>query len=498
MLFFSPERRDLLQSTVPAEALPAKGQPDIHTLSVLKSDTHKETRTPSTRHSSSPNHPHIRVKRSGSLHEVFSTPLLTAPTRPHHNTPTQNFTLEVQRGHVLLLYGRDPVVDLTAPTRLILTSANVLTYRRGAVTSTAGIAEAGHFPGIRKLAIYDGSKLRIHERTSKGVLLAARKGVLFLSTDMAFCSFSEQFNLLLDEKLAQVFTNNDYRVEISVESQPLSGGGSVLVVNKTAIIALTGIESRSISNEQFMLYEDDTLVVQEGLEWNEVEVFPQVQQVYLLHGLAEGGPGGITRHCHNMAERIPGGGELYVHPLTRTAFYSRDTATNKKIAGVMDSSRLPPNKTVFSIRFQTSKDGRGLEAVVMGNGGDVLRLKPARVLTQSLAPQHYLVLRENTIHIVDEELETCIDVMGNVHQIWVYDNDTLTAHTGSSGQQFPGGGQVFLCKGTALYSVDTGLSDRIGAAILAVESHTPSALPSWSQGREEGGRREGEHSDKDQ
>lgn len=419
-----------------------------------------------------------RVKRSAALREVFPAASNMKTSENHHptRTYTQNFTLNIQNGKVLLYQDKAFIIDLTLPKKMTLAVTNSVSYARGTISITAGITEAQYFPHIQWFVVYNGTDVHTLTPANTGTLLTATTGQLFVSRNRAFYSSSVQFNTLLNENLAQIFSNIN-KPESQVQFRTLIGGKNILMINKTSIIILTDAEFRSVSDRQFLLYRNNTLRVQEVTESDVVEIFPQIEQVYLLYGVVGKG---TKKYQHTLTDKILGGGELYVNKLSKTAFYSRDSTTNKKISEFLESLMPPYHKLVLSIKFQASTDGRTLEVVISANRDEVMRLKPNQVIDQSVAPQHYIAYHNNTMYVMDGD--AFLDILDNIHQIRLYNEETLEFHTTSLVQQIPGGGQLFVCEGVGLYSVDTSLNDRIGDALLGAETHS-SCFPNSFSGQ---------------
>ena len=427
-----------------------------------------------------------RHRRSSELHEAYYAapvtkgPLTLCPANSKlHTLATQNFTLSVQSGHVVLFYGPNSLIDLTSPEKLSLSRADMLSYRGGIISITTGVSESRRFPDIENLVLYNGTRTHILTRSSGDTLLTPGTSELLVSTRTAFLSCSAQFNALLDRELGRVLARRRERPAIAVEIAPLLGGIHSLVVDRTSIVILTGAESRTISRRHFLIYTNNTIHVRRERE-REVVVTEVFLEIETLHLLAFND--GHTRLSHALVGRIPGGGDLHVHMPTRTAFYSSDAHTNKMISKFLESSKSDTTTTAkantgFSIRVEVGVDAvtslrGGLEVVVVTSDGgeEVVRLKPSHTVDQSVAPQHYVIYHNNTLKIVNGD--STLDVIPHVLRLRVHSGEEqLVSHMGSLPRQLPGGGQLFVCRGLGLYSSDTTLTDRIGDTLMAAETY---------------------------
>ena len=416
---------------------------------------------------------HHRPKRSAPLHEPSEPQNSAKPAKPH-KAPAQNFTLDIQDKKVLLFYGREEIIDLTSPSKLSLNSKDTVSYRGGVIAVISGIAEAKRYAKIYQLAMYSGRKMTRATPKDKGVVLrGAAFAELYVSGSTAFYSRSKHFNALLSKRLEEVAANRNH-AKILIEFRVFSSGKTLLTVNSTSIIVLTDAEFRSISERQTLLYANNTLHIQDRTQVGVVEVFPAIEQLLTLNNFGHGE--GITKHSFSLARTLPGGGDLHVHKQTKTAFYSREPILNNKVQEFMLGLRPSLRSVVFSIRFESSSRGGQLEVVIAANGNDILRLKPHRVIDQSVATQHHMTYANSTVYVMDGE--EILDAIENIKEIRLHNEDQLNLYTTESAERIPGGGQLFTCQGLGLYSVDADLNDRIGDALLGAETQPP--MPPFS------------------
>lgn len=451
---------------IPSRSSPLKGQ---------SSQLHKTPNSvhiwhPQARHMHHPldtHHSHHRIKRSVSLHEP-SLAALTRPPKRRSRVPTQNFTLDIQGKHVLLYYGKEQIIDLTNPRKLALTSTDTVSYNRRTIAVISGIAEGEHYSSIDKLAIYTGSDMATKKSGDRGIVLTAVSAELFVSGNTAFYSRSKHFNALLNKRLAEIVANKN-QPNIPVEFRVFSGGRKLLTIKNTSIIVLSGAEFRRVSDRQSLLYINNTLHIQDRAQIGIVEVFPAIERFLTLDN--NSGRCEVVTHRNASTRTLLGGGDLYVHKQTKTAFYSQEPITNNKITEFMMGLRPSLRDIVFSIRFETSLNGGPLEVVVAANGNDILRLKPHRVIDQSVATRHHMTYANSTVYVMDGE--DILEAIENIKEIRLHSEDQLHLYTNSSSEKIPGGGQLFTCQGLGLYSVDADLNDRIGDALLGAETHPP-------------------------
>lgn len=418
-------------------------------------------------------HPHHLSKRSVSLHEPSKPLTSNKPLKPR-KVPTQNFTLDIQGEHVLLFYGKKSIIDLTSPSKLSLTSKDTVLYRRRTISVISGITQAERYSTIDKLAIYSGTGMTTGTTLEdKGIVLRAASAELYVSGNTAFYSRSKHFNDLLSKRLEEIIANRNH-ARIPVEFRVFSGGKILLTINNTSIIVLTDAEFRRVSNQQTLFYDSNTLLIQERTQVGILEVFPAIENLLTLTALGHGE--GITKHNSSLTRIILGGGDLYVHKQTRTAFYSRDVILNNEISEFLMGLRPSLRNVVFSIRFETGVMGGTLEVVIAANGNDILTLKPHRVIDQSVAARHHVTYANSTVYVMDGE--EVLDAIENIKEIQLHNDDQLHLYTTEASELIPGGGQLFTCQGLGLYSVDADLNDRIGDALLGAETQPPMPPPS--------------------
>lgn len=412
---------------------------------------------------------HQRYERVVSLHEALEEPMSIQT----HETGTQNFTLNIQNGRILLYYGKQFLIDLTISERLELTISDIVSYSRGTISITSGLTETGQFHNFEKLIVYNGTGVHTLTSNDEGVtVLVAIVGEIILCGTEAFYSRNDQLNKLLNERLARlarISSSKTSKPNIpAVEFKAVIGGQTILVIDSAPVIVLTGAEPRSISDRQFLLYSNSTLRVHDITTRYAVETFLGIEKMLFLSELE-----GIKEYSNKkpVLGQVTGGGNLYVHITTGTAFYLRDVTVNKKIRQFL-ANPIPPLQTVFSIEFESGSDGGGggggLRVVVTADSKVVVKLKPCQVIDQSIAPQHYITYANNTVYVMEREAE--LDAITDVYEVRFYDGNELLSYATSSPLQIPGGGQLFWCEGVAFYSVDAGLNDRIGDALLGAEN----------------------------
>ena len=466
-----------------------------------------------------------------SLQEPLSSSSIAC--KPSTTAPTQNFTLNIEAGRTLLYYGQELVIDLTIHERIALGVADTVLYHHQHQHNTVvhvavhvGTKEPRYFRDIQRLVLYDGSKMNTlfqgnnsrneegeggEEEEEEEVVLKAISAKLYANADAIFYSCSEYFNVLLDKELAGIARNaRGLPVSRRVRFESLFGGKmTVLAIDRTPIIVLTGAEARTVSPANHLLYRDNTLCIVKdtgrhhgassggvGEEEEEevegelsvsmlVEVFPTICHLYLVESPSLGRKG-VSKHTSSFAASIAGSGALYVHKQTQTAFYSTDDALNHEIADHLAEETTPFDHTSFSIRFEVSNNNNNnnnnnngggrqqLEVVVTANGNEVIRLKPHKVIDKSVATQHHMTYTNQTVYIMDGA--KILDVIRSIAEIRVHTEDGLHLFVGSSWpagvEQVLGGGQFFGCEGLGLYSTDSNLNDRIGNALLGAEKHT--------------------------
>jgi hypothetical protein len=408
---------------------------------------------------------HLR-KRSASLQEPSRAPL-SKPLKKHR-APTQNFTLDIQGEQVQLLYGKEPIINMTSPTKIHITSKDTVSYNRKTISVISGSMEVKRFSHIAKLAIYSKKGMSKKRATNKGIVLRAGSAELYVSGDTGFYSLSRNFNALLSKRLAEIVANSRHS-RIPIEFRVFTGGRTLLTVNNTSIIVLTDAEFRSISDQQTILYENNILHILEDTQVGTVEVFPDIEHLLTLNNL--GPRGGVAKHTSSLARKLHGRGDLYVHKQTKTAFYSRDPVLNDKVSEFLVGQGTYLNNLVFSIRFEASSSGGPLEVVIAANGEDILRLKPHHVIDQSVATRHRVSYTNNTVYVMNGE--EVLDAIEGIKEIRSHKEDRLLIYTTETSEEIVGGGQLFTCQGQGLYSLDTDLNDRIGDALLGAESHPP-------------------------
>ena len=241
-----------------------------------------------------------RYKKSAALREKFRVQMTHVYSANQH-IPAQKFTLNVCNNHIHLIYKEKLIIELTNPEKITLSATETVLYSKGIISVSSGIEKVKHFSSIEELTVYNGTGMYTLIPSNRDTFLITLNGQLFIYGGKALYSHSWQFNQLLNERLAQM------PAILPIELKVIDGGKHYLMINSFSTIVLTDAESREVSDHQFLLYADKMLYLQE-LSKEEVEVFPEVEQLLLLNKLTEG----INIHQNGIVDKIPGTGHLYV------------------------------------------------------------------------------------------------------------------------------------------------------------------------------------------
>ena len=401
------------------------------------------------------------------LREAFPGPVVSYKySTTMSKSTTQNFTLSTRNGTTLLYHDKEKIINLTSPRKVHLSIRDTMTYEGGTVLVTAGITEAVHHPNIDMLTVYEGTEVYTLTPADRGAVYVGVSGELFLSENRGFYCLNQEFGTILNNELTRIASSNNSTPH--VEFKGLADGKSILIINGMSIIILTDAELREVPSNQSLMYRDATLHFQQA---NSLEVFPEVEQFFLLNEPASAGGGIIQKCTQNLDGLIPGGGELYVHKATRIAFFSRDPFINLKVRSIYSSLSPFSNTTIdFSIKFEAYVNNGAVIVVILADRSEIMRLEPNQVLDQSIAPQHHFTYINNTVQIL--EGDHILDTIEGIRRITLHTNSKLTSHTFSLPEPVQGGGQLFACEGLGLYSQDATLNDKIGDAILAAEAQS--------------------------
>ena len=379
-------------------------------------------------------------------------------------TSSSNFELIIDNGHINLFHRGKKVIDLSNPKSQVFHSSVTFKLEHDSLKI---INRSGHtqrsYDGVKILIAFDGRHISEHRRAKVEVIIS--KGQLFVSKDKAFYSSSEQLNMLLNDQLARVIP---HLPDTMLMFQTLPGGDLMLVINGEAVINLSGAEVKEIPISSFIRYLNGTVYVHNIMVEQRVKVYSGVDQFYVLDGICPG----LEKHNKILSGlQIFGGGRLYVHTNTGTAFYSRNRQINTAIDEHI-TRRLsePPRNLVFTVKFDNSSDDQNdenLEIVLLMNGDEIFHFNPKDTEDQSLTLRHFLKYTNETLFILEDNY----DVAGgfiDVKELLVFNGITTSMYKGSAqGVVFAGGGQVFNSGARAFYSLNTHLNDQIGEAILA-------------------------------
>lgn len=386
----------------------------------------------------------------------------------HH---AENFTLNLRNDQVFLLYEGEVIMDITEHQRILLTSQETVSYRRGVLSVASSLSlPLENFPDIQQLVVYNGTHMQLLPPDSKDVFLITVSGQLLVCQKKAFYSSSVQLNRFLNEKLLQIFSNTSKR-RMVVEFKTLLGNQQSLLINGTSVIILNDVEFRSISDQFTLLYLNQTLCIHNVLEDKVMEIFPAVKDFFLL----DVPPERLEKYTDTFFRNIPGNGHLYVHQQTNVAFYCRDTVINDEISDFITHQMqlsLYQNIVALSLQFKASVNSRRpFNVLISANGDEIVQLVSEEVVDRSISPQHYLLYNENAVFIMEGSV--LLDSVEGVFRLSVYDESKLLSFTSHSTEEgLPGGGQLYVSRGAGFYSLDTEFNDRIGEALLSAEKNS--------------------------
>ncbi len=446
----------------------------------MRSNQHKPRKLKRTRFPRSPNFPPFLGSRlqgklpetENHLREMFPAPAISlrhSARTSRSKITTQNFTLCVQSGQILLYHNDEVIVDLTAPRKVRLAITDIVIYEGGTVSVTLGITEATHYPNIKTLTVYKGTEVYTLTPASRAAIFAEVAGDLFVHGDKAFYCLTQQFNALLDSELTRIASSKYTRIQVEFR-RTSADYGSILTINGMAIIILTDAEVRAVASSQLLVYRDGALYFQQTLEERDaLEVFPEVEQLFLLSPPAKFSSSIIQKYAQSSDDVLRGrGGVLYVHKATRTALFSREPSVNSEVERFL-SNQFSRHEVAFSIKFETYVDDRSsVEVVILADGEVVLTLRAEEVVDQSVVPQHHFTYANSTVSISDGT--RILHSIEGIRRITLHTSGNLTSHSFSSSQSIQGGGQFFACKGLGFYSEDATLNDQIGGALLVAEA----------------------------
>ena len=398
-----------------------------------------------------------RTKRSDPLSER-----LTFQVTPH--TIAQKFTLHINNGHVFLLHKEKWIIDLTDPEKIELTIGDTVWYTNRVISISFGVKEVKYFPGISTITVYNGT--HVYTLTPEAYLVAV-DGELFVSGGKAFYSNSSQFNELLNYKLRGLYSAVNQKDPI--EFRTIIGGSKKLWIDSVPVIILTNAEFRKISDHQNLVYRSNILQIQDVLDSATRELFPGIEQLFLLNRLMEG----LKKHTHMRVNEITGGGHLYIHKATNNAFYSQDPRVNRRIVEFLAYLMLPSDYIVFSLQYEL-RNRKIPSIAILANGKKVLRLYPNEVIGRSISPKHFIAYGNNTLYVM--ESDKILGLIKTVYEILFYDERNLVSFRASS-REIPGGGQLFISRGLGIYSLDAHLNDRIGSALVTAGDSAPPIHP---------------------
>ena len=402
----------------------------------------------------------------GKLRSVrLRKPRQSEPHRLHHSTKkvqtsTSNFELTFDNGHINLLHKGEKIIDLSSPEKQTFSHSQTLKLKDNSlkITNSSDHTQT-KFNGVKHLITFDGRLMSKHRVEKSFLQVRVLPGQLFVSKDRAFYSSSQQLNVILNDQLARVIPRqSDYMLMF----QTIPGGDLLLLINGEPIVTLSDAEVIPVPVTNFIRYKNSTIYVYNVIKQRADKAYPRISQLYVLNGARPR----LEKYNQSVSKVLPGGGRLYVHVDSSSAFYSRNNDINAAINEHVNNLSEPPRGLVFSIGYEKSQNTGNYRVVLSVNGGEVFQFNPGDIEDQSLTLKHYLRYFNETLFILQGS--SVVDTFINVNELVVFDGLKVKAYSRSAALHLPGGGQVFSSGSRAFYSLSTNLNDQIGEAILAV------------------------------
>ena len=325
------------------------------------------------------------------------------------------------------------MINLSNPEREVFYHSVTLKLEDNSLKISSGGYVHSHYDGVKNVITFDGKRISEHREAMAQVQVL--KGQLFVSQDKAFYSSSQQLNMLLNDQLARVIPRHSGTM---LMFQVLPGGDLMLLIDREPVVTLSGAEVMEIPISGFIQYRNGTIYVHSVIKQKVDMVYSGVDQFYVLNGIRPG----LERHSKNVSNlQISGGGRLYVHVNSDTAFYSRNGQIN--IAIDEHTSRLsqPPQNLVFTIRFKNNSDSQNNGIVLLVNGEEIFHIDPRDTDDQSLTLRHSLKYTNEMLFILEGNDVACGFI--DIKELLIFDGFTIRKYKGSAGVLFAGGGQVF-------------------------------------------------------
>ena len=204
--------------------------------------------------------------------------------------------------------------------------------------------------------------------------------------------------MLLNDQLARVIPRQS---DTMLMFQTLPGGDLMLLINEEPIVTLSGAEVMVIVVSNFIRYANGTIYVHNVLKQREDKVYSKVNQFYVLNGIHSG----LVKYDESLPKLlISGGGCLYVHVNSGSAFYSRNSEINTAISEHINRLSEPPINLVFAIRFENNVNDQSddnPQVALLVNGDDIFHFNPRDTEDQSLTLRHSLKYTNETLFILE-------------------------------------------------------------------------------------------------
>lgn len=379
--------------------------------------------------------------------------------------------------HIYLLHENRKIIDLSKTEKHTFHSSFSISLEGGMITIINGSGHIqGEYKGIKHIVIFNGTYVSEFHRTMNRV--HASEGLMYINKGGAFLSSSRHFNILFINQLARIVS---YQSDVTVTFQTLPGEDLILLVNGDPIITLSDSQVSSLEVIQFIKYTNDTIYVRDAIRQTVENIYKHVTQLYVSNRIHSG----FESFREFATTVIPGGGILYIHELSGTALYSRNSQLNFAINNQIKYYLSEPSPNmVFSIQFEL-RQAKGTErqpfVIVLADGNEIICLDPTDTEHQSLTLEHSLLYTNKALFIMNGDFVA--ETFTEVEELTVFDGSVLMTYKGSAGHrakdQFVGGGQIFSSGFRAFYSTHIHLNDQIGEAVFAVltdRASTPNSV----------------------